>query len=377
MNSKVVSTSFFCLFLFLLSSAQEQPRIIPEKISDNLYILYGGNGQGANVGLFVGEDALLLVDAMKDETAEKLLAAIRTISEKPIKYVISTHADSDHAGGNSFFIERGATVYMQENAMYEGGLGSVYFKDKLTLSMGSEIIEVHAVVSHSFCDALIHFKENDVVFMGDTFTNSWYATFNSGGVEGQFEAIDKALSIGNSSTLYLPGHGIPSKTDGLVSYKKASGDWLARVGLLYRNGVSIDDMIIDEKLNSIKERFIDPRTEKTIPQARLMRFIERTISIDLMSFYPIDLATLTKYTGTFEYNDGTREEIYSSNGKLYIRKNSSYKYIAELIPQSETLFHLRGGINEWVDYRFEDDGVVGFEFKTVDEVTTAKKVATD
>ena len=377
MNVKIIVISLFCLLLFLVSTAQEEPKIVPEKINDNLYLLYGGNGQGANVGLFIGEDGLLLVDAMKDETAEKLLTAIRSISDKPIKYIINTHADSDHAGGNSFFIKRGAIVYMQENAVYEGGIGSVYFKDKLTLPMGSEIIEAHAVVSHSFCDVLILFKKNNAVFMGDTFTNSWYATFNSGGVQGQFDAIDKALSIADSNTRYFPGHGIPAEASGLKKYKSASGDWLARVAQLYRDGISIDSMIVDEELNRIKKSFIDPRTGKTIPQNRLKRFIERTISVELMASYPLNLASIEKYVGTYEYNNGVSDEIYCSNEKLYIRKSGSFKYIAELIPQSETLFHLRGGINEWVNFSSQDGNVAGFEFQAGEEVKTTSKVVTN
>lgn len=369
------------LFTFLLSLttvfAQEEPRIIPEKINDHLYFLHGGNGQGSNVGLYIGDNGLLLVDAMKDETAEKLLNVIRTISDKPIKYVISTHADFDHAGGNSFFVERGAIVYMQENAVHEGGTGSVYFKDKLTISMGDEIIEVHAAVSHSYCDALIHFKKSNVVFMGDTFTNSWYATFSSGGVEGQFEAIDKALAAGNPDTKYLPGHGIPSNIAGLQNYRKTTGDWLKRVSELYRNGISIDDMIKDDELNTIKNNFIDERTGGIIPAARLRKFIERTISANLIPSYPIDKKGLQQYVGIYKYEDGTEEEIYGTDEKLFIRKNGDFQYISELLPQSESLFHLRGGINEWVDFTLENGRISGFNFKVGDESVSATKVVVE
>ena len=352
-------------------AAQEEPRIVPEKLSDNLYILYGGSGQGANVGLYIDQNELLLVDGMKAETNEKLMGVIQAISDKPVTKVISTHADSDHAGANALFMERGATVFMQENAPFEGGKGSVYFKDKLTLSLGEETVEAYSVISHSFCDALIYFKEKNVVFMGDTFTNNWYATFNSGGVIGQFEAIDVALAIGDDKTIYVPGHGLPTDAAGLVKYRKASGEWVAKVGELYRNGVEIDDMIENEELNQIKQKFIDERTGASIPQERLKRFIERTISICLTPKYPANPESLKVYAGLFQYEDGTQEQIYFSEGKLFIRKKTPYQYISELIPQSEQLFHLGGSINMWIE--FNSDGSA-FSFRNGDERSTAKKV---
>lgn len=351
--------------------AQEEPRIVSEKLNENLYVLYGGNGQGANVGLYIGQKGLLLVDGMKGETNNKLMTVIKIISDKNVLQVINTHADFDHAGANSLFMEQGATVYMQENAPFEGGKGSAYFKDKLTLSLNDETVEAYSVVSHSFCDALIHFKKSNVVFMGDTFTNNWYATFNSGGVEGQFEAIDKALAIGNEQTIYVPGHGLPTNAAGLMNYRNASGEWLAKVGELYRDGVEIDDMVTNEELNRIKQKFIDERTGATIPQARLKRFIERTISIGLMPEYPMGQEDLKNYAGIFQCEDGTHEEIYFSEGKLFIRKNTPYQHIAELIPQSDRLFHLGGSITMWIEFTSDESG---FSFRNGNETSTAKRV---
>ncbi len=371
MNFKILFTLLIGIGLLGHLSAQEEPKIVPEKLTDNLYVLYGGNGQGANVGLYIGEDGLLLVDGMKGETNEKLMKIIRSISDKPIRQLINTHADFDHAGANTLFMEQGATVYMQENAPFEGGVGSVYFQDKITISLNEETVEAYSVVSHSFCDALIYFKERNVVFMGDTFTNNWYATFNSGGVVGQFEAIDVALDIGDEETVYVPGHGLPTDAAGLIKYREASGEWVAKVGELYREGVSVDEMVKNEDLNQIKKKFIDDRTGATIPQARLKRFIERTISICLIPPYPINPEDLKKYTGLYQYEDGTREEVYFSAGKLFIRKKTPYQYISELIPQSEQLFHMGGSITMWIE--FNSDGT-GFTFKNGSETKVASKV---
>ncbi len=370
MKIKSLLTNLIVCIFSHLALAQDEPRIIPEQLTDNIYVLYGGSGQGANVGLFIGKNELLLVDGMKAETNEKLLGIIRTISDKPIRHVINTHADSDHAGANSLFMENGATVYMQENAPFEGGRGNSYFKDKLTLVTDDQTIEVHATVSHSFCDALIYFKESNIVFMGDTFTNNWYATFNSGGVKGQFEAIDLALSLGNEQTKYVPGHGLPANAAGLLKYRKATGEWLSKVSELNRAGISVDEMVGNEELNRIKQDFIDDRTGATIPQARLKRFIERTISIDLIPKYPVDSETLKAYVGIYQYEDDTQEEIYFSEGKLFVRKKTPYQYISELIPQSDQLFHLGGSISMWLE--FNPDGS-GLTFLNGDETSTAMR----
>jgi hypothetical protein len=71
-----------------------------QKVSGNVYLI---QGFGGNVGAFVSDDELVLIDCEELRMGPRIEAALKTLSDKPVKYVLNTHWHGDHAGGNAYF----------------------------------------------------------------------------------------------------------------------------------------------------------------------------------------------------------------------------------------------------------------------------------
>ena len=372
----ICAVLLYMLYTPVLAQAQEPTSFSSEKLSDQLYMIYGGGGNGCNVGLFVGEQGLLLIDAMLPKSSERLLAAIRTISDKPVTHVINTHSDADHAGGNAFFAERGATIYAQENAQYEGVTADVYIKESLTLSIDNEEIDLHAIISHSSNDLIIRFKHNNVVFMGDTFTNSWYGTFSTGGMEGQFDALNLALAQSDEQSRIIPGHGRIAHKGELAHYKEVTRTWVSKIRTLHAQGLDEETIARDASVIELAHRYIRPEGLRTISPQSMLRFVQRSISSDaIAATYQIPKEANEAYVGEFEYEDGVIESIVEQNGTLFIRKKKPYPYVAELIPLTDQVFHIRGGIHERIYIAFDSDSFRRvITYTNGDETFVAKEV---
>src|SRR5262249_40368072 len=77
-------------------------------VQGNVYMLVGAGG--ANIRMQAGDEGVLLVDASSSSLTDKVLKAIRTVSTKPIRYIVNTHADADHVGGNEEIAKQGAVI---------------------------------------------------------------------------------------------------------------------------------------------------------------------------------------------------------------------------------------------------------------------------
>ena len=87
--------------------ARRRPTIDVWPVRDNIYMLVGAGG---NTTVQVGPDGMLVVDTKLAAGAEPLLAALRKISNAPIRYVVNTHHHGDHVGGNAVIAPAGSTV---------------------------------------------------------------------------------------------------------------------------------------------------------------------------------------------------------------------------------------------------------------------------
>ena len=155
-----------------------------KKITSNVYVLRFSNGTaavvGGNVGAFVGDEGIVLGDVGYAPTAARLQAALKTISDKPVKYVFNTHWHGDHSAADEYF-GKFAVVIGHDNVwkMKESGGAlfeptppstrpSITFSDQLTLHInGAEVRAVHFPRGHTDTDSVIFFPEGHVVQMGD------------------------------------------------------------------------------------------------------------------------------------------------------------------------------------------------------------------
>ena len=98
--------------------------ILIEKLASNVYALTGSAGvdpghpeaAGGRIGVLVGGDGILMVDAQYAPLTDKVVAAIRTLSPAPIRFLIDTHEHPDHTGGNPNFVKTGALLFAREEA---------------------------------------------------------------------------------------------------------------------------------------------------------------------------------------------------------------------------------------------------------------------
>jgi glyoxylase-like metal-dependent hydrolase (beta-lactamase superfamily II) len=322
------------------------------KIADNVHLVIGGNGRGSNVGVYVGEDGILLVDAMVEESSEDLLKAISTISDKPITHVLNTHSDSDHSGGNAFFANLGATIISQENSRYSSAPTDSSFSDRKTLQFYDETIELYHVVSHSFDDAIIWLSKSNVVFMGDVFTTRWHPTFSSGGVEGQREALMLAVGLAGSEGTIVPGHGTISEPGALLTFSENTTMLVDRVEEMHDNGLGIDSIVQDEEFNRLLMEFNIDERPVFVTGDRRVRFVERIISTQFVR--PIAGLDLQLYEGIYAIEDGRFIRLKATDGILYAYRNGVD--MAVLIPRSATSFHIRASLGDHFTFSLGADG---------------------
>src|SRR5437762_12863861 len=100
-----IATALACLTA--VPRAQDvEVHVLP--VQGNVYMLVGAGG--GNITVQAGDDGVLLVDASIEALSDGVLKAVRSISTKPIRYIINTHAHADHVGGNAGIAKHGATI---------------------------------------------------------------------------------------------------------------------------------------------------------------------------------------------------------------------------------------------------------------------------
>jgi glyoxylase-like metal-dependent hydrolase (beta-lactamase superfamily II) len=218
-------------------------RTVP--VADGIHMLVG---RGGNIGVSTGADGPLLVDDQYAPLTPKIVAAVRALQDAPIRFVVNTHWHGDHTGGNENLGEAGALIvahHAVRRRMAEGldsrllgrtippapevALPVLTFGEDLDLHWNGQTLELrHVPPAHTDGDAVVWFREADVVHAGDTYFNGSYpfVDLESGGsVEGMLAAVDGILARAGDGTRVIPGHGPLSNRAELRVYR----DMLATV----------------------------------------------------------------------------------------------------------------------------------------------------
>jgi glyoxylase-like metal-dependent hydrolase (beta-lactamase superfamily II) len=211
---------------------------------------------GINAAVQVGDDGVLLVDAGDSTIAPQIIAAVRSLSSKPVHTIINTHVHPDHTGGNESIVKQRGTGATQPvrviahqsvlNRMLAaapaGSAGGFRLNAAITLPInntydtpakdfylnGESIVIHHTPSAHTDGDSIVHFRRSDVLAVGDVFSPEGYPFIdlaNGGSVQGTIAALNHILEITvparfqEAGTYVVPGHGRLSDEADVVEYR--------------------------------------------------------------------------------------------------------------------------------------------------------------
>lgn len=235
-----------------------------EKVSGNIYMLQGAGG---NIGASVGDDGIVIVDDQYAPLADKIKAALKGITDKPIRFVINTHYHQDHTGGNAIF-QQTAPIIAQDNVrkrLQEGGTtgnyGAVKMENKpdpvealpiitfdhdVTVHLnGEDIRALHFPHGHTDGDSVIFFPKSNVVHMGDDFVTYGFPFIDlagGGSVEGMIAAIDEIIPKLPADVKVIPGHGPISNLDDVRRFVTMLKDTKSIVDAGIKQGKTLDQL---------------------------------------------------------------------------------------------------------------------------------------
>lgn len=228
--------------------------------------VYMLQGQGGNIGLAVGDDFAFLVDDQFAPLSARILDAVRSVTLKPVRFLVNTHWHGDHSGGNQNMHDAGVIIVAHDNvrtrmssehfneafnqrtpASPKDALPVVTFSETIAFYVGGETVHaVHVAPAHTDGDVIIHFVRANTIHMGDVYFNGSYpfVDLSSGGsFAGVVDAVNAALRYVNDSTKVIPGHGALAGRADLVKYRDVMTAIRDRVGALIKEGKTKEQVI--------------------------------------------------------------------------------------------------------------------------------------
>lgn len=244
-------------------------------VQGNVYMLVGPVGNSA---VQIGADGVLVVDTQFAELSDKILAAIRGLTDTPIRYVVNTHAHADHTGGNAPIARAGATIAggNVSGTIADAGVGAAviahenvlfamtqsdppppgdalptdtYFMDRKDLYFNGEAVRLlHQPLAHTDGDSIVHFRGSDVIAAGDVFVTTTYPFIDrtaGGHIDGIVAALNRIIEITvpadkqEGGTLIVPGHGRLCDEADVVEYRDMLTIVRDRVQAMIEQGMTL------------------------------------------------------------------------------------------------------------------------------------------
>jgi len=235
-----------------------------KKVAGSVYML---EGAGGNIGASVGEDGIVVVDDQFAPLAEKIQAALKGITDKPVRFIINTHYHGDHTGGNAYFQKQapiiahdnvrkrlesggaagnGGSIHMDVKPAAKEALPIITFDHDVTVHLnGEDIRALHFPAGHTDGDSVIFFPQSNVVHMGDDFVTYGFPFIDvdsGGSIDGMIDGVEKVLAQVPADVKVIPGHGAVSSVDDVKAYLsmlKATRDVVAKA---LKDGKTLDQM---------------------------------------------------------------------------------------------------------------------------------------
>jgi cyclase len=249
-------------------------------VQGKVYMLVGAGG---NITVQAGMDGVLLVDTMYAPLADKVVAAIRTISNGPIRYIVDTHVHGDHTGGNELLRKAGSTITGgnvsadikdsaegaqiiahqnilnrmsapkgPDTAKSAAWPTDTYLGDEKDVFFNGEGIQViHMPAAHTDGDSIVFFRRSDVISTGDLFTTTNYPVIDldrGGSIQGFIAALQKIVDMiipvygQEGGTMVVPGHGRLCDLGDVIEYREMAIIIRDRIQDMVRKGMTLEQV---------------------------------------------------------------------------------------------------------------------------------------
>jgi glyoxylase-like metal-dependent hydrolase (beta-lactamase superfamily II) len=239
-------------------------------VQGNVYMLAGAGG---NIAVQIGDEGVLVVDTGIAQMSDKILAAIRKLSDKPIRYIVNTHAHADHTGGNEALSKAGKTtrgevadIIAHENVLnrMSGASGTqapaptaawpsdTYVPEEKDIFFNEEAVMLyHDKAAHTDGDTIVFFRRSDVVVAGDIFVTTSYPFIdarNGGSVQGIIDGLNRILDLTvpkheqEGGTYVIPGHGHVCDESEVLEYRDMVTIVKERIEDMAKRGMTMEQV---------------------------------------------------------------------------------------------------------------------------------------
>ena len=207
-------------------------------------------GSGGNIGLFAGDDGVFLIDDQYAPLTDKIVAAVRTVSAEPIRFLVNTHMHPDHTGGNENFGKMGTLIFAHDNVRSQMAISDyaeepplVTFSEDMSFHINGETVHVFKTPdAHTNGDVYIKFESSNVIHTGDVFRTTSYPYIdsnNGGSFLGTIKAYDLLIEVADAETKIVPGHGVVSSVEDVRAFRDMLLVIRDRVAAAIREGKSL------------------------------------------------------------------------------------------------------------------------------------------
>lgn len=232
------------------------------RLSNNLYLL---EGQGGTISVLTGPDGVLMVDSQFAPLTDKIIAAVKHISDQPIRFLINTHIHADHIGGNESLAKSGALIFSRDQLRSRmlhpspgpngrtrltapaRALPVVTYDGPVTIHINAEDVQLIPVrAAHTDGDTLIRLPKQDVLIVGDFYRSAGYPYVdidNGGTLDGLLAGLDKTIGLCGAKTKIVPGHGPVVNREAVIAQRDMVLATRDRMLPLIAKGMTFDQVL--------------------------------------------------------------------------------------------------------------------------------------
>ena len=224
-----------------------------------------------NAGILTGPDGVFMVDAQFPQLTDKLLAAIKKVSDGRIKFLVNTHHHPDHTSGNANFAMMGVVILSRDelrahlaaanNPPPPSALPMITYRGPVTVHMNGEDVQLIPVPNaHTDGDTMVYFPKADVLMVGDFYRSIQYPNVdrtNGGSVRGLIDGLNAVIALAKPTTKIVPGHGPVVDKTVVAAHRDLALTIRERVWALVGQGKSQEEVLAAKPLADL-----DPRVQQ-------------------------------------------------------------------------------------------------------------------